>query len=122
SQVPMGIAFSPDGKRLVSGGGSDESVKLWDAQTGEEIMTLTRGSADLVRSVGFSADGRRIVASSHDDVRVWDATPLPTKGRCQTTGRCVPTATKDTHRPGLAPALGLRAGNDGFFIVPQTNL
>jgi hypothetical protein len=24
------------------------------------------------------------------------------------------------HRPGLAPALGLRAGNDGFFIVPQT--
>src|SRR5215510_2100148 len=36
--------------------------------------------------------------------------------------RCVPTATKDTHRPGLAPALGLRAGNDGFFIVPQTTL
>jgi hypothetical protein len=35
-------------------------------------------------------------------------------------GQCVPTATKDTHRPGLAPALGLRAGNGGFFIVPQT--
>jgi hypothetical protein len=33
-----------------------------------------------------------------------------------------PTAKKDTHRPGLAPALGLRAGNDGFVIVPQTNL
>jgi hypothetical protein len=37
-------------------------------------------------------------------------------------GRCVPTAKKDTHRPGLAPALGLRAGNGGVFIVPQTNL
>jgi hypothetical protein len=37
-------------------------------------------------------------------------------------GRRVPTAKKDTHRPGLAPALGLRAGNDGFFIVPQTDL
>jgi hypothetical protein len=33
-----------------------------------------------------------------------------------------PTAKKDTHRPGLAPALGLRAGNDGFVIVPQTIL
>jgi hypothetical protein len=37
-------------------------------------------------------------------------------------GQCVPTAKKDAHRPGLAPALGLRAGNDGFFILPQTNL
>jgi hypothetical protein len=37
-------------------------------------------------------------------------------------GRCVPTAKKDTHRPGLAPALGLRAGNGGFFIVPQAIL
>jgi hypothetical protein len=35
-------------------------------------------------------------------------------------GRCVPTAKRDTHRPGLAPALGLRAGNDGFVILPQT--
>src|SRR3954452_5125827 len=34
--------------------------------------------------------------------------------------RCVPTAKKDTHRPGLAPALGLRAGNGGVFILPQT--
>jgi hypothetical protein len=40
----------------------------------------------------------------------------------QTSGRCVPTAKKDTHRPGLAPALGLRAGNDGSFIVAQAKL
>jgi hypothetical protein len=38
----------------------------------------------------------------------------------QSSGRCVPTAKKDTHRPGLAPALGLRAGNDGFVILSQT--
>jgi WD40 repeat protein len=76
SQAARGIAFSPDGKRLITGGSSDESIKLWDTQTGEEIITLVRGSTDFVRSVGFSADGRRIVASSKDDVRVWDATPL----------------------------------------------
>jgi WD40 repeat protein len=76
SQLVYGIAFSPDGKRLVTGGGYDESVKLWDAQTGEEILTLDRAPAFEVWSVGFSADGRRIVASSFEDVRVWDATPL----------------------------------------------
>jgi len=26
------------------------------------------------------------------------------------------------HRPGIAPALGLRAGSDGAFIVSQTDL
>jgi hypothetical protein len=30
-----------------------------------------------------------------------------------------PTVTKDTHRPGQAPALGLRAGNAGAVIVSQ---
>src|SRR5438309_1653458 len=33
-----------------------------------------------------------------------------------------PTAEKDTHRPGLAPASGLRAGGIGFFIVPRAML
>jgi WD40 repeat protein/serine/threonine protein kinase len=77
-----GIAFSPDGKRLVTGGGWDESVKLWDAQTGEEILTVGRATSNTgvgFSSIGFSADGRRIVASSIQDIRVWDATPLPRK-------------------------------------------
>jgi hypothetical protein len=30
-----------------------------------------------------------------------------------------PTVTKDTHRPGQAPALGLRAGNAGVVILSQ---
>src|SRR5262249_59768687 len=31
------------------------------------------------------------------------------------------TAKQAPHRPGTAPALGLRAGKDGPFIVPRTN-
>jgi WD40 repeat protein len=77
------IAFSPDGNRVVTGGGWDKSVKLWDAHTGEEVLTVGRANDNIAgvgfTSVGFSADGRRIVASSIPDVRFWDATPLPRK-------------------------------------------
>jgi WD40 repeat protein len=70
------VAFSPDGKRIVTGGGADQTIKLWDARTGQEILTVGR-HADYVTSVAFSADGRKIVSTSDDgNVRVWDATPV----------------------------------------------
>src|SRR5262245_54827532 len=34
-------------------------------------------------------------------------------------GRCVSAAKQNPHRPGIAPALGLRAGGDGVVIVRQ---
>jgi len=66
------VAFSPDGKRIVSGSG-DRTVKVWDAGTGQEIRSLT-GHAGDVHGVAISADGRRIVSGSGDrTVKVWDA-------------------------------------------------
>jgi hypothetical protein len=37
-------------------------------------------------------------------------------------GRCVSAAKQHPHRPGLAPALGLRAGRDCLVMVSQTAL
>jgi WD40 repeat protein len=51
-------------------------VKLWDAQTGQELLTF---KAD-VRSVAFSLDGQRLASGSNDGtLKIWDATPLPAK-------------------------------------------
>jgi len=50
------VAFSPDGKQVVSGSG-DQTVRLWDAATGALLQTL-EGHTDWVRSVAFSPDSK----------------------------------------------------------------
>ena len=56
------MAFSPDGKRIVSGS-QDKTVKVWDAQHRQETLTL-KGHTGWVSSVAFSPDGKRIVSGS----------------------------------------------------------
>ena len=66
------MAYSPDGKRIVTAG-EDGTVKVWDAATGQELLAL-KGHTAQVFGVAFSPDGRRIVTGSYDKtVKVWDA-------------------------------------------------
>jgi WD40 repeat protein len=67
------IAFSPDGKLLVSGG-DDHTVRLWEVATGKEVRTLT-GHEGTVLAVVFSTDGKWLASASEDTtVLIWDAT------------------------------------------------
>jgi WD40 repeat protein/tRNA A-37 threonylcarbamoyl transferase component Bud32 len=74
-----GVAISPDGQRIVTGS-EDKTAKVWDATTGQELLTLT-GHKGLVLGVAFSPDGQRIVTGGGPwgegkhpgEVKVWDA-------------------------------------------------
>ena len=67
------IAFSPDGKQLVSSS-NDKTFKLWDVATDTELRTFS-GHSGSVTSVAFSPDGRQIVSSGWKDqtLVLWDA-------------------------------------------------
>ena len=57
----IGIAFSPDGRRLISASGGRETVKLWDVGTRQELLTLS-GSGSMLVAAGWDADGDVILA------------------------------------------------------------
>ena len=87
-------SFSPDGRTIVTGTADirgigeehdglgrvwdaqtgEELVQLWDMQTGEELVQLFMFSAGITTAI-FSSDGRTILTASQEDntVRLWDA-------------------------------------------------
>ncbi|PVH69315.1 HET-D [Cadophora sp. DSE1049] len=84
SGAVMSVAFSPNGKQVVSGS-DDQTVRLWDAATGALQQTLEGHASRVmsvafspdgkqgVRSVAFSPDGKQVVSGSTDEtVRLWD--------------------------------------------------
>jgi WD40 repeat protein len=67
--VIRNIAFSPDGKQLISSS-NDQTVKNWDVATAKENFTLHEEAA--VYCAAFSPDGLRIASGSADHtVKLW---------------------------------------------------
>jgi WD40 repeat protein len=66
------VAFSPDGKRVLTGG-TDNAAILWDTATASVIRRF-EGHQQGIEGVAFSRDGKSILTGSSDDTAIlWNA-------------------------------------------------
>jgi WD40 repeat protein/serine/threonine protein kinase len=72
SAAICGVAFSPDGQRVVTGG-YDKTAKVWDPVTGRQLLSFN-GHVSNINAVAFSPRGDWVVTGSDDaTAMVWNA-------------------------------------------------
>lgn len=66
------ISYSPDGSLIASGSARENSIKVWDVNSGKIIGKL-EGHEGATTAVGFNKDGTVLFTSSKDDrTMMWD--------------------------------------------------
>ncbi len=74
-ELVRGVAFSPDG-RLALTGSIDQTMRLWDVETGREVRVFKHGgwlSECKVLSVAYAPNGQFVVSGNNDrTIRLWD--------------------------------------------------
>lgn len=88
AQQPIeAVAYSPDGKRFVTGGWGG-TARIWDAASGKQLLEIPTGG-EYVFAAAFSPDGTQLALGTNAQpqyLRIWDANtgkPLRTLGTPQ---------------------------------------
>jgi WD40 repeat protein/predicted Ser/Thr protein kinase len=64
------VCYSPDG-RWIASGGWDNTVRLWDARTGEACGPPWE-NGDVAKTLAFSPDSSRLVSARQNRLQVWE--------------------------------------------------
>jgi WD40 repeat protein len=65
------LVLSANGQTLISGS-ADQTIKIWDFNTGEELRTLT-GHSSFVNRLALTPDGRLLISASADQmIKIWE--------------------------------------------------
>lgn len=116
------IAFSPDGKRAISGGG-DIALRLWDTASGKSLRSFQTHRRDredgyispAVTVVSFSPDGRHVAAGmvlndGSPSLRLWNAA----SGKLLRSFQMPPRAHHYTDGDGVS---AIAYSPDGRFLI-----
>lgn len=75
------VSISPNGQIIVSGS-EDNTIKLWDLNTGECLATLEKHEAG-VRAIALSPDGQLLVSGSADNtIKLWQLPSVESEPIC----------------------------------------
>ncbi|HYH67740.1 MAG TPA: hypothetical protein VD866_23790, partial [Urbifossiella sp.] len=90
------VRFTPDGRRLVSWGDRDETVRTWDTRTGRLLAEHTTRPADVKHDPDDPfGEHRRLLGSTHPDVSPDGAALAINTGKAV---RLIDTTTGETTR------------------------